>query len=64
MSLKGFGGNISKVNSSKSTKSRTKQKKLDSEKSASKKSEVTRRKKRKAIRADLEIQAKDLLKKY
>lgn len=39
-------------------------KKKDSEKSASKKSEVTRRKRRKAMRSDLEIQAKDLLKKY
>ena len=63
MSLKGFGG-ISKVNNSGSTKSRTKGKKLDSEKSSSKKSEVTRRKRRKAMRSDLEIQAKELLKKY
>ena len=38
--------------------------KPDSAKSANKKSEVTRRKKRKAMRADLEIQAKELLKKY
>ena len=39
-------------------------KKKDAEKSKSKKSEVTRRKRRKAMRSDLEIQAKDLLKKY
>lgn len=64
MSLKSFGGNISKANTSGSTKSRTKAKKLDSEKSSSKKSEVTRRKRRKAMRSDLEIQAKELLKKY
>ena len=38
--------------------------KKSSEKSANKKSEVTRRKRRKAMRSDLEIQTKELLKKY
>ena len=68
MSLKNFGGNISNIgkgntSSTKSGLNRT-PKKLDSAKSASKKSEVTRRKRRKVARAALEVQAKELLKKY
>jgi len=59
-----FGGNIGQAQGSGKKVAGGKNAKPAAEKSKSKKSEVTRRKRRKAARAALEVQAKDLLKKY
>ena len=58
-----FGGNFGQAQKS-GSKALGQKAKPASEKSKSKKSEVTRRRKRKAARAALEVQAKELLKKY
>ena len=62
--LGNFGGNIGQAKGSKNKVAGGNRAKPAAEKSKSKKSEVTRRKKRKATRAALEVQAKELLKKY
>ncbi len=59
-----FGGNIGQAKGSGNKVAGGNKAKPAAEKSKSKKSEVTRRKRRKAARAALEVQAKDLLKKY
>jgi len=59
-----FGGNIGQAQGSGNKVAGGNKAKPAAEKSKSKKSEVTRRKRRKAARAALEVQAKDLLKKY
>ena len=59
MSQFGFGGKVQNFGSGRSAGA-----KRASEKSKNKKNEVTRRRKRKVARAALEVQAKELLKKY